>query len=360
MFQIDATNLPRIMNCPGWLFMPATLPDIDNDPTARDEGTAAHWLAQQIFNGCEVIDTKAPNGFTITAEMSDHVHEYLSALDCGAMEVDTSFGDPTGTRWRVNARADHIKFNGTALTVDDFKFGWRIVEPEMNWTLIAHAIGHCAARGLQPVTIDLRIHQPRPYHPEGKIRSWSISYNDLLQLHKRIDDALSNPSKELRTGSHCAKCHALPTCPAARIASMNAIDATEYAFSDTLPNEALSSELDTLRRAGEVVKLRLEALEELATHRIKNGESLPDYALEMRYGDTRFKTGITAQTLQILTGIDCVKPAMITPAETKRRAKAAGNNAAMTVIDSLTERPMTGTKLVRIGADKRARKLLKK
>ncbi len=377
MLEIDATNLSRVMNCPGWLFMAASLP-ADNDPTARDEGIAAYWAAQELFNGHTVqIDGKAPNGFVVSGEMIDHVNSYLAALDCGEMEVITTFADPTGLRWRVNARADHIKYdpsrvvgyinggNGNViedceshLIVDDFKYGWRIVEPEMNWALIGHAIGYCSARAIRPALITLRIHQPRPHHPGGKLREWSFSFDDLMSFHAQIDATLSNPSQELRTGSHCAKCHALPTCPAVRVASMNAVDASGLAFSDELPDEVLSFELDTLRRASDVVKTRLEALEELATYKIKNGQSIPNYAVQPRYGDSRFKTGIDATMLKIMTGIDCAKVGTVTPAEAKRRAK--GNDAALAALDTMIDRPMIGTKLIRVEADQAARRLLKK
>jgi hypothetical protein len=362
MIEIDATNLNRAMNCPGWLFMPASLP-ADNDFTARDEGNAAHWVALQMFNGYVFeSDSKAPNGFVVSTDMLDHVSSYLSSLDCGEMEVITTFADPTGLRWRVNARADHIVYSRgipDVLTIDDFKYGWRIVEPEMNWTLIAHAIGYCLGHGdITPSTITLRIHQPRPYHPTGKMREWSFTYDQLLQFHAQIDATLSNPSQELHTGPHCAKCHALPTCPAARAASMNAIDSSGIAFTDELPPEILTFELDTLRRASEIIKTRLDALEELTTHKIKNGQPIPNYAVQQRYGDSRFKTGIDANILKIMIGIDCSKQGTITPAEAKRRAK--GNDAAIIALDKMIDRPMIGTKLVRIDADQSARQLLKK
>lgn len=358
MFEINATNLLRAMNCPGWLFMPSTLVKVD-DPTARDEGTAAHWVAQQLFHGHTAqIGGKAPNGFIVSGEMIDHVQTYLAALNCGEIEIVTAFAANDGERWRVNGRADHIKFDSKTLTIDDFKYGWRIVEPEMNWTLIAHAIGYCVANAIQPETITLRIHQPRPHHPEGPLREWSFTWNDLLQFHAQIDATLSNPTQTLRTGNHCAKCHALPTCPAARSASMNAIDASGIAFTDDLSPEILAYELDTLAHAAGVLKTRLEALQELATHRIKNGEAIPNYIVGTKYGDSRFKTGFDAPMLRALTGIDCAKVGTVTPAEAKRRA--VNNPGALLALENLIERPMIGTKLTRIDPNKAAKKLLKR
>lgn len=355
MLITDATRLPRVMNCNGSHNMPPSFPAVDIDPTARDEGNAAHRVAQEWFDGRDPSTfegTKAYNGVLITGEMLDYVREYLEALECGHMEVLTSFGTDN---WRINARADHIAWNAytSTLTVDDFKYGRRLVEPENNWTLIAHAIGYCIFNQLAPSIIRLRIHQPRPHHPDGRLREWSISYPELMVFYQRIDATLTNPSDELRTGlSWCAKCHALATCPAARSASMNAIDATTITFTDSLPNDAMAFELDTMRTAQATLAARLAALEELAAYRIKAGEVIDGYGVETQQGHTRWKAGITGDLLSIATKVDCVKPGIITPAEFKRRG---GSQA---VYDALTERPTTGVKLVRASADQRAQRLL--
>lgn len=358
MIITDATNLPRLMNCNGSRLMAAVLPP-DSDQTARDEGNAAHWMAQQVFNGASIdslIDTKAFNGFTMTAEMAEHVASYVSALDCGEMECSTG---GSSDAWIVNGRADHIVYSRgipDELTVDDFKYGWRIVEPDYNWTLIWHAIGYCVTRSIQPAVIVLRIHQPRPHHPSGKLREWRISYAQLMEFYAQINATLSNPSDMLTSGIEwCAKCHALPTCPAARKARYNAIDASAQAFNDDLPDDVLSHELDILRTADAVIKAQRDALEELVSYRIRNGAVVPNYGLETQYAHTRWKTGISAEALSVVTGRECGKPpAPITPAEAKRRG------VPESVIKSLTERPMTGTKLIRATADERARRLLNK
>jgi len=370
MLTTDATNLHRLMNCNGSRHMPPSFPTIDTDPTARDEGNAAHWAAQEWFNGRDpetLINAKAYNGVIVTGEMIDHVSEYLKAIDPGRMEVETSFGTD---RWRVNARADHIsyrnevemvnggngnvlEFDNWTLTIDDFKYGHRLVSPVNNWTLIAHAIGYCLFNQITPQTIRLRIHQPRPYHPDGKLREWTIDYLTLRELYQQIDATLTNPRDALVTGiDWCAKCRALATCPAAHTASMNAVDASTLTFNEDIPDAAMTYELDTLRSAQAMLSARLTALEELATYRIKNGAVIDGYGVETQQANTRWKTGITAQALTLASGIDCVKPGFITPAEFKRRG---GSDA---VYKALTERPITGVKLVRASADERAKRLL--
>lgn len=355
MNECTADELPRLMNCNGSRLMPASFPLVDADITLRDEGTAAHWLAAQWFvEGPMPAGSKAPNGVIITDDMIDHIGEYIAALDCGEVEAVTSFGMPG--EWRINGRCDHWKVNSeNTLIVDDLKYGWRLVSPEMNWTLIAHACGLISNHQLPVSDVLLRIHQPRPYHPEGKVREWRITTLELSTYWQRIADTMANPSDMLNTGIEwCATCPALATCPAARAARMNIVDASALAFSDDVPNEALAYDLDTMRNAQAMIDAQVSALEELTKHRLRNGAVIDNYALTTQYGHTRWKTGITPEALTMVTGIDCVKPSAITPAEAKRRGLSE------TVYNSLTERPMTGTKLTRVTADQRAQQLLGK
>lgn len=353
MFITDATHLPRLMQCFGSSQMPIVVQNVDDDTGARDEGNAAHFMAQMVFQGRNSLEQltgqRAYNGVLMDADMSRHVREYLVSLICGEMEVVTTFGNE---RWTINARADHIGMGDNVLYVDDFKYGRRLVDPEMNWTLIAHAIGYCLLHRIMPHQIILRIHQPRRYHPEGPLREWRLTYEQLTGFYQQIDRRLSEADTMLQTGPACSTCQAAPTCPAWREASMNAIDAASVLFSDEMPPEELSRELDLLTHAENVIADRRKALTELALHRSRNGEVIPMYAGETQYANRRFK--FDAAAIKALTGVDPTEPKLITPAQLERR----GVNE--TLVAFLTERPSTGVKLIRSDANKRAERLLNK
>lgn len=353
MFITDATHLPRLMQCFGSRNMPTTV-TVEPDQTTRDEGNAAHWLAQKVFGGAsmsELAGTRAYNGVVIDNDMVRHVSDYISALDCGEMESVTTVQTE---RWIVNARADHVSHRNGILTVDDFKYGYRVVSPEMNWTLIAHAIGYCLLHNVMPEMIVLRIHQPRRYHPEGHLREWRIGYADLTALYHQIDARLSSGDEILQTGPQCVNCHAIYVCPAYREASMNAIDVASVAFNDDLPPEILSAELDQLGQASDVITARLKALQELAMHKIASGTVIPEYTVDAPLGQRRFGKAFDGAAIRALTGLPCTEEKLVTPAELERRG------ANPDVIKLITERPVTAKKLVRVSADARARKLLKK
>ena len=361
MIQVTATELPRVMHCFGSLQMPQAIPG-GGDTTQRDEGNCAHWLAEQMFNGASVgAGATAPNGYVVTDDMVEHVSQYVSALDCGEMECDTSY---SGAAWQVRGRADHLAWrqmgisdNGVTLTpsiltIDDFKYGWRLVSPVRNWTLMSHAIGWIIRTQQRPDRIVLRIHQPRPYHPEGPLREWSCSFEELMGFYARIDARLSNPTDELVTSiEHCAKCHALALCPAARSASMNALDVMDRVFSDDLPKPLLAREMELMRQAVSMIEARRDAIEELVTHRIKQGEVFDGYMLERRHGQRRWKPGLTGAVLSALAGVDLAKDGAVTPAEAERRG------VSKEAITALTDRPLLDPKLKAVDVDARARAL---
>lgn len=346
------------MACIGSRLMEGHKPSINEPNVVQDEGNATHWLIEQshkgLFDTSELVDRKAPNGIYITDYMAEHAEDYLKKIGrSGHIEYETSFH---GQNWEILSRADNIEYFvsiGT-LVVDDFKYGWSIVEVVKNWTLIAHAIGYCLKHQIAPQRIVFRIHQPRPYHPEGRMRVWQIDYQQLLGFYNDINQKLSNPTNELNTGSHCYKCPNIATCPAARMAALNGIDASALAFEEAIDNDRLSYEIDHAKAALKALELRKDALEELALDRIKNGQIVNNYAAEKELTNKVWKDGVNADYLKAMTGQDLRKSDLITPNQAKKR----GVDEA--IIDTLTTRHEKGTKLVRIDANKKAQKLFKK
>lgn len=354
------------MTCNGSRLLAVSTPpattDADGNPIdtfARDEGTAAHYMATAVYKGDqiidELIDRKAPNGVYMTAEMAEHIAAYQAVWQTQhsllGVELNTSYDN--SPYWVVDGRADFIALSAeTELHVIDFKYGWRIVEPENNWTLISHAIGLLLQQQFTPQTIRFSIFQPRPHHPDGPLRSWVINHSQLTQLYTQLDATLTNPSDALITSPHCHKCPAIATCPAARIAEMNAIEASETAYDDQVSNEMLAFNLDNLHRAKKLLEDRIEAFSEMAKHRINSGAVIANYFNEMGQGNRIWKESVDAQTLQMLTGKDLTaKPKLITPAAAER----LGVDKA--TVKALTERPSTGIKLVRVSANKKAAKI---
>lgn len=355
MLSLTATELPRFMACNGYKSLGGIEP-FNPSTEQTDEGNAAHWLCEQVYHGAnaeDLIGQTAPNGLYITADMVEYCREYLEFITSGncEVEVDTSH---SGNGWEIRGRADCIKYENGVLMVADLKYGWRIVEPENNWTLISHAIAWCTKHQIAPDNIVFTIYQPRPFHPQGIVRTWIINYTDLMSLYQELSEVLSHPSSTVCSGSQCYKCQCLSQCPAAQIAAMNAIDVAEMAFDSEISNERLTWMLANLKRAQEIIKQSYDAYEDLALHRLKAGGRLKGYSMQQALGQTTWNDGITSDVVKMMSGVDVRVDKIMTPAQ----AKKAG--VPEELIKSMTHRPDNGFKLVAVDEKKLAEKMFGK
>lgn len=356
--KVNASDLPRIMACPGSRTMAGSPAMETVHSPSRMEGQAAHWAAAALFNvefdsTAALINARAPNGFIITADMAEHVGEYVdicyasSKYFLNEINVHQSYGNIEGISENIRYHAET-----NILYLTDLRYGWQIVEPEKNWTMIFHAFVYCQTHGINANEIHLQIFQPRPYHRDGYLREWIVTYKYLHQLMQEIVWNIDNDITLLNTSPECNHCHALATCPAARQASYNGIDVSMAAFNDDLPNEVVSFELDQLARAKKVIENRFAALEELANYRLRKGEIIENYALEPSQGNRAWNEGLTPEFLTIITG----KP-MAAPLKSITPAAAIKAGVPDEVVKSLSFRPPGGMKLVRENADKKAKRM---
>lgn len=357
MLSLTATELPRFMACNGSRLMGGFTP-LNPDNTVAEEGNAAHWLIEQAFKGISnperLIDKQAPNNVFITDSMVEFCEPYLRDIQAlgGAVEVDTSYSTQA---WEIRGRCDHAAQYQNTLVINDFKFGWRIVEPENHWTLIWHAIGWMIRNPAIYINqIIFTIYQPRPYHPMGNIRKWIITREQLDQLWIELQNTLLNPSDMCCTSMHCAHCPAITQCPAKQMADMNSIDVAQKAFDSHVNNQQLSFMLDETARAIKMLEQSHKAYEELAEARIKSGATIPEYSMQNDLGQNQWKDGLTPEIMKSITGIDISKKQLVTPNQAKKMG------VSEEVIKPLTERNNKGFKLVRVDELKKAEKLLGK
>lgn len=324
MPHYDATSLPRLMQCGAAKSMPGyyTVTPADQSEDVR-EGIAAHWLATEYLRGKltdldEWIDRKAPNGIYISPEIVDAVRWYVEGVrknrgarstliehDMQAWNADRSI--------TVGCRPDHLCDDladyGRRIYIDDFKYGWRIVEVENNWTLVAHACAYIADKRVDADTVfEFRIWQPRPYHPSGRVRSWIVGAAHLFALREYMFNKLAEHSTVLHTGPYCYKCPARSNCPAIRKASMSLLDIMEQAIPDTLTLDDMSLMMDALTVADYTLKEYKAALEERIRDAITNGQAVRNYYLKPTEGRLEWVDGVTPFTLSLLTDKPVAKP----------------------------------------------------
>jgi hypothetical protein len=352
------SNAGRWVNCPASPRLEASFPDQESED-AR-EGTAAHWAAAQVLGGHvamldELTDRKAPNGVIITGEMVEHTQAYIDAVHSVTRTpvVERLIATTTGVE---DGTPDAIYVQGDRGHLCDLKYGYRIVEAPGNWQLAIYAIAMFIKHqwALQDVTA--RIVQPRAFHPDGRVRSWTISRDDALRLSQEITAAAArtqDPQAPAVTGPHCHDCRALHACEAARRAALNGVDVSVRSSPDAPPNDALAGELHTLRRAADAIKLRLDAIEGYALDVIAQGGLVPGWSVERAFGRRKWTNMDALRSLEALAGVPIYTEQPVTPAAAER----AG--VPRVLIDQFTTTPETGRKLVARDGSAKAREVFK-
>lgn len=248
--KLGASSAKRWMSCPGSVSLIEKCPPKKESAFAQ-EGTAAHALAELVAKN-NLIGKGGPNAFyyvgresevpgflkeyKITEEMAEGVQEYvdharnvLNSLNGGEVLVEHKF----------HLKHIHPDFFGTCdlvimqafgeLHVFDFKFGAGIaVEVRLNEQMMFYALGALELGDFTKVV--LHICQPRAEHPEGTIRSWSTTPDELINFGKILKTkaiATAYPDAPLSPGEHCRFCPAAAVCPALHTKAME-VAKTEF------------------------------------------------------------------------------------------------------------------------------------
>lgn len=213
------------------------MPDTDNEYAI--EGTAAHQLAETCMT--KGAKPEAFLGKIIKVKLLDKTFadiEVDAAMVKGARMYVTWFKDQIADAeiWqfpkslymvetKVNITA--IQDTGTAdaivykeatktLVIGDLKYGFNLVDPEENTQALLYAMGAVALFPQGAVEhIEITIIQPRGMHPDGPIRTWKMSYDELLDwelfLYRAVEKT-EDPNAPRKAGKWCKYCKANLTC----------------------------------------------------------------------------------------------------------------------------------------------------
>jgi hypothetical protein len=345
--EIRCSQLARPMVCPGFLSFKDLPVSPEND--AAKEGTAAgEFLAWKLTKPDMETPKQASNGVYFDDDMRFYTKPIVEEINSNRQtEVLCEQRIDWQTRSGIWIRGSYdISFiREGRLYIDDLKYGWGIVEVKENWQLLGYAIGEVLRRGMAFEKIILRIHQPRPHHEDGSTRVWELTYPELLSYKERIEQRMmeiARGDRTLNTGKQCKYCQAAPeACPAFNRLFYRALEVSTEFMQDSIDEPTLARQLEHAQRAQEVIKIKMSSLEELAISRIKSGKLIPGYTTSTRYGDRKWKDGISPDVIKTMTGIDLVEHSMMSPA----KAEKLGINKKF--VNALVDRQFLGQKLVR-------------
>lgn len=349
--QIRCSKLHRPMTCPGYVFM--DLPKQETGPAAM-EGTAFGELCEQMIKQKTItpqVGSNASNGIFWDADAWFYAKQCVSEVtSCATSEISTEYRIDwmTESGIEITGTLDVCYTMGDVLCVDDFKYGWKIVEAKENWQLLGYVIGlwlKAKQNGTNFEKFRVRIIQPRPHHEDGWVREWWLTPGDVLIYKREIEDRMMQISKgvkQLNTGPQCKYCEAAAeSCPAMNRAFYAAVDYTMDTFEqDTLSEEDIAAQVKLIKRIEDIVKIKSDSLTELARQRINQGKLIPGYVIEQSYGHRQWQNWVTPEALEAMTGKNLRVTEMLSP------AKAEKLGIPRSVVTQLTSKPFSGNKLV--------------
>ena len=365
--EIRCSSLHRPMQCLGYLSLENLVHEEAGQP-AKDGTAVGELLSEMIRQRTDSpkIGTTASNGTFLDQDMWFHARDtyntILQRAQGNPIETEERIDWMTPAGIKIRGQFDISFVVGNTLYVEDLKYGYGIVEVKDNWQLIGYAIGQAQRLGqmhnYKPDYVSFTIHQPRPYHEDGRVRTHIITWDELIKYYQdivqRMQDYVSG-ARTLETGKACKYCNAGSTCPALNRSANKAMDTVLCEWSEKpLTNEEVAEQYELLQRAHELLELRLKSVEQLAISRIQANQIIPGYAFEMAYGDRKWKSNVTPESIHALTGVTITKTEMLSP----NQAEKAGVSKKLTSV--FTEKPAKGVKLVKKDVSAEANKILPK
>lgn len=284
----------RFIACPGSAKLIASIGAVAEDPMLeeyRERGTEAHRVASEALwthGDAWEISTKL-----LDADDQIAVQVYLDYINAR----------PDNAEWveqLVEARSLHPALFGTAdymqynaaeclLEIDDYKHGVGVVVAAVrNAQLMYYAF--CALHQfLNCRRVKMTIVQPRGFHPDGAIRSWECSAEEIMEWGNTVllpaMVKASAGSDERHPGSHCQFCPAKLHCSEA-LALFDEC-ATDDEPTAAMTDARLAERFDRIQ----VVQFVRKAIETEVLRRQLLGHKIDTAKLVMQKVDRVFKEG---------------------------------------------------------------------
>lgn len=292
--------------CAGYAALNASLgttPSDESDNDVREDGTACHWLAAELWEGRQHnVGDLSPNNRELTDEMFRAVDEYFEVLRCWpginvvveqTIPVSQFFpgiADGTPDAWACCV-SDNMLF------VADLKYGFRPVEVWRNAQLIVYAwtlVCQLTKQGYAPQQVQLTICQPRCAHRDGTTRTWTVGVQELAELAawyaaQAQDCYAPNPPCTVNPG--CRDCPAAHACRTLQAAALGAAEVSYDATPFELNEDQLAYELATLMQAQRHIEHRITGLSTQAESLLRRGKRIPGFEMGRMATRWRWRPG---------------------------------------------------------------------
>lgn len=359
-------------HCHGAIFAAEQFPDFEREVTR--EGNAMHWVASEVLTSyktpgdlksCQAfVGVDDPAGFRVTQEIADGAQVYVSEIlgvcqkhgALQALQVESSLPIPSIHPTQSGGTPDAYLYLAALnwLIVWDLKGGFRRVHAKDNPQGIQYIEGVIQKLGLddQGLTVTFTVIQPRNFQGGGPSDSWTTPATELRPvvnwLSEQAHQIVDKGDRTLNPGQYCRDCAAVGNCPAATDAIYGFIEGagTEYKL-DYMDGKSLATERAILKHGAQVLKSRLEAIDEQIKFRIRNGDQ--DTGLSLEAGRSSLDWTVdTAKAIEFakLFGIEASVPKCLTPKQTIAKAPKEMRAGFKTAMKSMTVETKGALRLV--------------
>jgi hypothetical protein len=299
----------------------------DGDNEVREDGLACHWLAWQTWGPLEpgipepAVGMTAPNGRELTEEMFSAVDDYHAVLRSwpAPARLEVKIVVSAVLKAIQDGTPDAHAIHGKTLYLADLKFGFRPVEVWRNLQLSIYAWVLMALSGCTHAV--LTIVQPRAVHPDGPVRHWHCTLDDLRPivtwLGERALLALEgDPPCTVNPG--CGDCKAAHACRTLAAAGGLAAETAYGAVPHELTPVELGYELTKLMAAAEHLSYRINGLQAQGEALNKRSVKIPGFSMQRTATRWRWREGAVPhlQRLGEVLGVEVMaEPKVLSPAK---------------------------------------------
>lgn len=330
---LGASSAERWMNCPGsvHLIRNLQLPPSD-EPEYRSLGTSAHLALNKCLSenleAWEVMGQK----FGVHVCDDDMANAIQVFLDEANQDRDFALGNPRmKTKFLFEQQIDypefHEQFYGTldyafiynrVLKIRDYKHGQGIaVEVKDNPQVLYYAWGVLRAHP-EIDRVDLGIIQPRAFHPDGPVRTWSTTAEDLrVWAETVLRPAMQRAELDVDflPGSWCRFCPAKLVCPV-----LKGMFEAAAVCDQTHIQQYSRADLDRQFGCIAAVNSFIKALKEEVERRALLGEVFTSAKLVNRKSDRVWKAGAEKALVELAGQKALTTPQLISPAQMEKLA----------------------------------------
>jgi hypothetical protein len=309
--------------CPGSVRQCEGLPD--HTSSYADEGTKAHELAAKWLES----GTPPPG---IDDETREGLQHYVDAVLYDWQTGPKSWEDKIFIEQSFDLSSIHPDCGGTAdavvwkaaekkLYVHDLKWGAGVpVEVVGSKQLRYYALGALLKLGAAAEFVEMVISQPRCEHPDGPVRRWLISADELLDFAADLyEDAKATeaPDAPLVPGEHCRFCKAAATCPALH---SKATALAKLEFSPTVSYKPV--DLAMALEWADKMSMWSKRVHEFAYGESMKGRTPPGWKLVEKRATRKWRDEVTYQDLARVSGLSPAEvvedPKLKSPAQVEK------------------------------------------